>query len=516
MKLSDNNTSFGKKISAQSSAQSSSQSSEILSPEISSHSKSLRERDTWHMYDPTCPTVNKDLQEAQKIFDAPRTYNIPGIVIQENYLDVPLDWSNLDPQDSNEVKKALQSRESIKFFYRIMCEAGKEKSDLPYLIFLQGGPGGQSPRPLNPYSDGWFCEALKYFKVILPDQRGTGRSSQVDGALISSLKNSQQQADYLHYFLADSIVRDCEYLRHCVFQAQKWVTLGQSYGGFLTLTYLSLFPCAIQLAFTTGGIPGIYSSIDEIYRHTYDTLEMKNAQYFERYPQDRELISALACYVRKHPTYLPNGDVVSVKKIQSLGQGFGMKPGYERVHWLLDTAFDGMGNLSDGFLHNLYSATTSYGRELYWTLQEGIYENGNDNGYCCAPHWSAQRELEKRPSFSDTEKYPLFTGEMTYPWRFEEDSALKPFKEAMNIFMESTQWGTIYQFQQLEKNEVPLYSAVYYNDMYVPRELSMNTLARIKNSHPWVTSAYEHDGLHYSEVIRYLFNQARQNGDFVS
>lgn len=512
MTLSDNTTSDEKRISTGLSAQ----SVKNISAKESAYIKEFKRHDTYSLYDPSCSTVNEDLQEAQKIYDMSRIYNIPGITLQENYLDVPLDWGGINPQDSDDVKKAMQSRKSIKFFYRIMCEAGKEKSDLPYLIFLQGGPGGQSPRPLNPHSDGWFCEALKYFKVILPDQRGTGRSSQVDGALISSLKDSQKQADYLHYFLADSIVRDCEYLRHSVFHGQKWTILGQSYGGFLTLTYLSHFPQAIRLAFTTGGIPGIYSSIDDIYRHTYDTLEMKNAQYFDRYPQDRELISVFAHYVRKHRTYLPNGDIVSVKRIQSLGQGFGMKFGYERVHWLLDTAFDGMGNISDGFLHNLYIATTSYGRELYWTLQEGIYQNGDSSGFCRASQWSAQRELEKRISFSDEEEYPLFTGEMTYPWRFNEDSALRPFKDAMDIFMESTQWGTIYQFQQLEKNEVPLYSAVYYNDMYVPQELSMNTLAHIKNSYPWITSAYEHDGLHYAEVIQYLFSQAQQNGDFVA
>jgi len=41
-------------------------------------------------------------------------------------------------------------------------------------------------------------------------------------------------------------------------------------------------------------------------------------------------------------------------------------------------------------------------------------------------------------------------------------------------------------------------AAVYYNDMYVPRELSMPTAARIRGLRPWVTSEYEHDGLRVS------------------
>ena len=42
----------------------------------------------------------------------------------------------------------------------------------PLLIFLQGGPGGAGPRLNSPTSDGWIEEAIRHFRVILPDQRG--------------------------------------------------------------------------------------------------------------------------------------------------------------------------------------------------------------------------------------------------------------------------------------------------------------------------------------------------------
>ena len=41
---------------------------------------------------------------------------------------------------------------------------------------------------------------------------------------------------------ADSIVRDAEVLRDQVAGGRTWETLGQSYGGFVTMTYLSLAP----------------------------------------------------------------------------------------------------------------------------------------------------------------------------------------------------------------------------------------------------------------------------------
>ena len=139
--------------------------------------------------------------------------------------------------------------------------------------------------------------------------------------------------------------------------------------------------------------------------------------------------------------------------------------------------------------------------------------DGGDSGRCAAPNWAAQRELEARPRFSADARPLLFTGEMNYPWRFAEDSALRPFQDAEDVFMASTDWGKIYDLGQLERNRVPLPSAVYYNDMYVPRELSMRTLSRIPNSHPWVTTDFEHDGVHGDYVFRHLFELATARGD---
>jgi hypothetical protein len=45
---------------------------------------------------------------------------------------------------------------------------------------------------------------------------------------------------------------------------------------------------------------------------------------------------------------------------------------------------------------------------------------------------------------------------------------------------------------------VPTAAAVYYGDMYVDREHSMQTARAIRGLRPWVTSEYEHDGLRVS------------------
>ena len=61
--------------------------------------------------------------------------------------------------------------------------------------------------------------------------------------------------------------------------------------------------------------------------------------------------------------------------------------------------------------------------------------------------------------------------------------------------------------------EVPAAAAVYYNDMYVDRELSMQTAQAIRGLQAWVTSEYEHDGLRVSNgaVLDRLIGMVRGN-----
>ena len=58
----------------------------------------------------------------------------------------------------------------------------------------------------------------KHFRVVLPDQRGTGRSSRVDTHVIEGMDgDGKAGAAFLKRFLADSIVRDFEHLRRTEF-----------------------------------------------------------------------------------------------------------------------------------------------------------------------------------------------------------------------------------------------------------------------------------------------------------
>ena len=126
-------------------------------------------------------------------------YYVPGLHIEDRSIKVPLDWTGHEPGHGFD-------GESISLFYRVVTAPEHVHDDLPLLVFLQGGPGGSGPRPLSPSSDGWIEEAIKHFRVVLPDQRGTGRSSRVDTHIMNRMDGTQGAA-YLKHFLADSIVR---------------------------------------------------------------------------------------------------------------------------------------------------------------------------------------------------------------------------------------------------------------------------------------------------------------------
>ena len=73
-------------------------------------------------------------------------------------------------------------------------------NDYPILLLLHGpgGPGFESPRPTE--CSGWLKTALTSFRVVLMDQRGTGRSSQITVKNLAKIGTPEAQAEYLSFF----------------------------------------------------------------------------------------------------------------------------------------------------------------------------------------------------------------------------------------------------------------------------------------------------------------------------
>jgi pimeloyl-ACP methyl ester carboxylesterase len=423
-------------------------------------------------------------------------YTIPGMHVRDHVVEVPLDW--FDESDPGR----------LEIFARELVDPVKRRDDLPVLVYLQGGPGGKGPRPAT--LEGWVGEALKTHRVVLLDQRGTGRSSRIEGRVISSIGDAAAQAEYLAHFRADSIVADAEHFRKTVFGGRRWSTLGQSYGGFITLTYLSHAPEGLAASYVTGGLASIWPDASEVYRRTYRRTEAKNHEFSQRYPHHVATMARIADRLAVGDVVLPGGDVLTVRRFQTLGIDYGMKPGFERMHFLVDEAFasEASDDLSETFLAQVEARSSYADNPLFAVMQESIY--GSDATGPTA--WAAQVERDRWPQFAETARPLLMTGEMMYPWMFREIRALRPFEAAVELMAERTSWSSLYDLDRLAANEVPVAAAVYHDDMYVDAQLQLDTAAHVGNTQAWVTNEYEHDGIGADRVFPRLVQLVAERG----
>ncbi|WP_335933566.1 alpha/beta fold hydrolase [Streptomyces sp. PTD5-9] len=410
------------------------------------------------------------------------TYRHSGLVCTDHTLDVPLDHARPDGP-------------RISVFAREVVAAGQEHRDLPRLLWLQGGPGGRAARP--DAAPAWLRRALKAYRVVLLDQRGTGRSAPADR---TTLDGHEDAAGHLTHFRADSIVRDAELLRRALQGDRPWSVLGQSFGGFCALTYLSHAPEGLDQVFVTGGLPTLTGHADDVYRAAYRRVRAHNARYFGRYPGDQRLADAVAAHLREHDVRMPSGERLSVRRFQTMGITFGTTSGFDSLHYLLESAFvDGPRGprLSDPFLRGLDAVLSFAPRPLYAVLHEPIYAQGGR-----ATAWSAHRVRAEFPEFDAGTPGPLrFTGEMIYPWQFEEDPALVPLRGAADELARRTDWPPLYDLDRLASNTVPVVAAVYHDDMFVDREQSLRTAGLVRGLRPWITDAHAHDGVRVDPAV---------------
>ncbi|MEU0794185.1 alpha/beta fold hydrolase [Amycolatopsis sp. NPDC005961] len=419
---------------------------------------------------------------------------MPGATLTDHFFSVPLDHDR--PEG-----------EHIEVYAREVVAAGRERAQLPWLLFLQGGPGMVPPRPAG--RDSWLDRALDDYRVLLLDQRGTGRSSPITRQTLPARGDSAAQADYLTHFRADSIVRDAELIRREL-TGEPWSVLGQSFGGMCTVTYLSFAPEGLREGIITGGLPGLRVTPDEVYRAAYPRVHRKNTAYYRRYPQDAASVRRIAAHLIERPAPMPDGSLLTVEAFQSLGMMLGTGDGADVLHHLLENTWAGA-ELSDSFLDRA-AAFLSYAQMPLKSLMLELTYAQRGTG---APSWAAQRVRGEFPQFDARRAVAgddpvLFTGETTYPSLFDQPG-LAPLREPAEVLFARQDWPDLYDPQRLAANEVPVAAAVYLDDMYVDATYSLQTAETIRGLRLWATNEYEHDGLRVSggRVLDHLLRMLR-------
>lgn len=417
------------------------------------------------------------------------TWSLPGLALTDVRVPAPLDHT--DP-----------SGPRIEVFARVATAPGGE--DRPLLVYLQGGPGSEAPRPsAHPGSPPWLSRALRDYRVVMLDQRGTGQSTPIgldtalpegaidvvappgaDHSAPATLREASptQQADYLSHFRADAIVEDAELVREAL-GARTWSLLGQSFGGFTALHYLSAHASSLDAAMFTGGLPKIGPDLDVVYETTWQGMIRRSEAHYARFPGDRDRMRRLAELAAAGRLVLGDGELVGVERLRRLGHLLGASGGSEKLHFLLENEPD-----SPVLRHDLAAALPFGGRNpIYAVLHESCWADG------VAMDWAAERTMPEAVRQDPT----LLAGEHMHREAISEDPELAPWAQAADL-LAAREWPALYDPEALRAADVPVAAAVYYDDAYVPREFSLATASLLPDATCWVTSEYQHNGLRAS------------------
>jgi pimeloyl-ACP methyl ester carboxylesterase len=326
-----------------------------------------------------------------------------------------------------------------------------------------------------PSAPAWLARALRDYRVIMLDQRGTGRSTPYGTAG----PDPAAEAERLRHFRADAIVRDAECLREHL-GARRWSLLGQSFGGFCSLHYLSAAPDSLREVYFTGGLPPVGRPVDDVYSATFDAMRLLNQRYLRRFPEDRDRLARVLDRCDAGEVRTPDGNPVSRRLLRTIGHPLGMDGGAESVHYLLERDPS-----SPAFSHDL-AAMLSFGARnpLYAVLHESSYADGGPT------QWSADRVQPDDFRGEST----LLTGEHLFPWHFEDSAELQPYGEVAAILADHD-WPRLYDARRLAETDVPCAAVIYADDPYVDRTFSEQTADLLPGMRRWLTDEHLHNGL---------------------
>lgn len=308
----------------------------------------------------------------------------------------------------------------------------------------------------------------------------------------------------------------------------KLTLLGQSYGGFVMLTYLSLFPTSLDRCLFTFGLAPVLRSADQVYAATFSRMHERNRRFYDRYPGDQAKVLAIAHHLaareaKGEPVLLPSGGHLTVRRFQMSGLALGSADGMERLHFLLEDAWCEPGeDLSTAFLHGVDTLHAFETNPIYWLLHESIYADGAGG----ATQWAAGRAQDawrtpadplaafrsaesqdttdaQTPSLFDPAfvlsqpDTPLYlTGEMVFDWMGEDFAGLRPLQRAAQLLAGKDDWTNLYDHRALADTQVPCAALVSYEDIYVERVFSEETARLLgPNCKVWVTNEFQHSGL---------------------
>ena len=258
----------------------------------------------------------------------------------------------------------------------------------------------------------------------------------------------------------------------------RWSVLGQSFGGFTSMTYLSIAPEGLREAFITGGLSPIGRPVDDIYGATYRRLRGANRRYFERYPDDRARVRDILRRLEDEDVRLPAGDRLTARRFRQLGLWLGDSAGFEHLHHVIELPF---GSLL--FLHECRVRPAFQQQPDLRDPPRIVVRRRRRHalvGEPAAPGRGRAGGLVHRRA-----RLPVDVGGLRGPGAATAAAGL----------LAEHEWPRLYDAERLARNEVPVAATIYVNDLYVERDFAEETAAAIRGIRTWQTDEFEHNGL---------------------
>jgi pimeloyl-ACP methyl ester carboxylesterase len=382
-------------------------------------------------------------------------------------------------------------------------ELGLSRNDR-IVVYLCGGPGDKNPASANPDLNRILLKRWGH-PILFLDYRGTGGSSPVDA---TAMAGKVDGTEYLTWFRQDSIVADLEAIRLSL-NGVRFILVGQSFGGWIAMTYLSFLPSGLDGVYLTGGMPPIGKTPREVYTALYERLIHVNEKYYARYQGDRTRVKEIVKWLASLATGLPllDGQVLTARGFLTLGRHLGRgEEGFAKVHSLVSAFAADIrdNNLVSGESLNRFVKEGGTGfklpqRPLYGVLHEAIYCSGS---MAVAPDWAGQKVGREQPSrnfawlkndfnFSalnshfDSPEPLYFTGEMIHEFMLRDAGReLAPFVEPAQELARKTLWSSLYDTTQLSRNDVPVGALIYPEDMFLDCGLCIEAAGMVRNLKP--------------------------------
>ncbi len=309
------------------------------------------------------------------------SYRQPGVVLTDRRFTVPLDHS--DP-----------GGEQIEVYGREAVAASRAGEELPWLVYLEGGPGFGARRFVG--TEAWLGRALREFRVLLLDQRGTGLSTPANRQTLP-LRGRPARAGRLPRPLPLRLHRPR--LRADPAAAHRRSALD---GPRPVLRRLLRRPLPLRRPGRAQGGPD--------HRRAALAGRARGRRLPGRVPphraEGRRPLRPLPAGRRARPRHRrpPRRAPARERRtpadpegFQSLGILLGTGSGSHQLHYLLENAFvrtPGATELSDTFQEAMRTAASFAGHPLYALLHEAIYGQGER-----ATDWAAERVREEFPQF---------------------------------------------------------------------------------------------------------------------